>query len=218
MPADLSVAVIGAAAVIIASIIGLIVAVTTAVIAKEQKVSEFRQAWIDALREDAAELYSLMLQSNHNIYHAHKVKLSSDKYADNDINPPKTNQMLKVFNEKFTEATAKAALIRFRLNPESDKDYINSILFILKDMGRYKVAETTTSLENIHEELQSRIHAFSTNTHLILKREWERVKRGEKQYIMFVSVGEFFGATFIIAFYVLLALVKFPEYFPRMFN
>jgi hypothetical protein len=203
---------------IIVAFIGFLIAVTTAVIAKEHKVSEFRQAWIDALREDAAELYALMLQCNHNIYHAYKIKFSSDEYADNDINPPKTNEMLKVFNDKCTEATVKAALIRFRLNPESDKDYINSIFSILKDMSRYNMTETTTSLETINKDLQRRIHVFSTNTHLILKREWERVKQGENRYIMFVTVGEFFGATFIVAFYVLLALVKFPEYFPGIFN
>lgn len=218
MPADLSVAVIGAAAVIIASIIGLIVAVTTAVIAKEQKVSEFRQAWIDAFRQDAADLYTLMLQSNHHIYNANRLKLICKKYNPEDNTPPKANEMLLVFNEKCTEATTKLALIRFRLNPHKEKKYINNATFILRDMSDYKDCSNLEALEILHSDLQNRIHLLSDDIHTILKSEWERVKRGEKRYIMFVTVGEFFGATFIIAFYVLLALVKFPEYFPRMFN
>jgi len=211
MPADLSAAYIGAVAVVIASIIGLIVAVTTAVIAKEQKVSEFRQAWINDFRKESAELYTLMLESNHNIFNAYRIQLTSEEFAQAGKNPPKTNEMLAIYNAKFTEATKVVSLIRFRLNPERDRDYINNMHNILKDMGNYEGFETVDELRTLYGEIQVRIHDTAKQTHKILKGEWERVKQGEKKHIMFVSVGEFLGATFIIAFYIILALVKLPE-------
>jgi hypothetical protein len=46
---------------VIAAIITGAIAFLASVLSKEQKTSEFRQAWIDALRNDLAELTSLAL-------------------------------------------------------------------------------------------------------------------------------------------------------------
>lgn len=61
MPTELTIATIGAAAIILAALISFIVAVSSAVIAKEQKVSEFRQAWINDFRNDIAKFYAINL-------------------------------------------------------------------------------------------------------------------------------------------------------------
>jgi hypothetical protein len=47
------------------------------VISKEQKVSEFRQTWIDALREDISELIA-----HANLIHAELLKLAEENTPD----------------------------------------------------------------------------------------------------------------------------------------
>jgi len=46
---------------IIASIIGAVVTLASLIISKESKLSEFRQAWIDSLRQEIADLLSNIL-------------------------------------------------------------------------------------------------------------------------------------------------------------
>jgi hypothetical protein len=47
---------------IVAAVIAGAVAFLASVFSKEQKTSEFRQAWIDSLRNDLSELISITLQ------------------------------------------------------------------------------------------------------------------------------------------------------------
>ncbi|MBS3927686.1 MAG: hypothetical protein KGZ65_03740 [Sphingomonadales bacterium] len=46
---------------IIAAIIGAVVTLASLIISKESKLSEFRQAWIDSLRQEIADLLSNIL-------------------------------------------------------------------------------------------------------------------------------------------------------------
>lgn len=46
---------------IIAAIIGAVVALVSLIISKESKLSEFRQAWIDSLRQEIADFLSNIL-------------------------------------------------------------------------------------------------------------------------------------------------------------
>jgi len=46
---------------IIAAIIGAVVTLASLIISKESKLSEFRQAWIDSLRQEIADFLSNIL-------------------------------------------------------------------------------------------------------------------------------------------------------------
>ncbi|MCG9713327.1 hypothetical protein L1D29_10945 [Shewanella insulae] len=204
MPTEVTPAVIGAAAVIIASIIGLIVAVTTAVIAKEQKVSEFRQTWIEGLRNDISELvsisYSLLTEIS---------KIKTINQANVNLDKIKAQAHLDIV--KINGDVARlTTLIKLKLENKATHDALVNELWKLTNLLNKAHVEPAQSFEQLN--------IVQETAHSIFKSEWELVKRGEKRYIMFVTVGEFCGATFIIAFYVLFALVKFPEYFPHMFS
>lgn len=118
MATELTVGVIGAVATIIAALIGIIVAVTTAVISKEQKISEFRQDWINEMRKDVA---SLLTTYNDCLYHVKYGALNS--LIDNSISFH-TDEYLKSNLFKLIQHSSS---IKFRLNPESDKALIRRI-------------------------------------------------------------------------------------------
>lgn len=86
-------------------------------ISKEQKVSEFRQQWIDALREDIAAA----------IRYGHSILRSSRKWEEN------SPEWESVYREDFAGVTEATARIRLRLNPK-EKESIALIAAINKHM------------------------------------------------------------------------------------
>lgn len=198
----MSVAVIGAVAVIIASIIGLIVAVTTAVIAKEQKVSEFRQAWINDFREDTAAFITAVCDCMHALE-----GIAVNKKFKKDI------MSLQVdYNSSYKEAELRAMMLQLRLNPSKDKQCINYI----DELKRMLDSVTTDSSNVKYSVAINEIKVFNTifkdEVHSILKNEWEIVKQGEKRFLRFTNLGKFLASTLMVAIYVLfvIALVKSP--------
>jgi hypothetical protein len=137
------------------------------VISKEQKVSEFRQAWIDELREDISQYVSSItyLASTNQVWIAegrqqaleyHKAMQSSFESATQHftsillrVNPLDSDTIMKPKNEEFL-----SRLISVRDAVRND-DY----------KGARKLADTLSDLAQP-----------------ILKHEWERVKKGERIY------------------------------------
>lgn len=219
MPSDLSVAIIGAFAIITASIIGFIVASTTARISKEQKVSEFRQSWIDLLRNDIAVAYNLSKECifllecyDSYIKQEKQFRIDGEKVLELEMKNL-ARDSLTAFNTSHSSLELKVTLIKLRLNPDKDSEYITSINLL---MSLITWLSTSSENNNILDSQQAHdaIDDFEIKSHLILKSEWDRVKNGEKSFVLFITVGEFLGGTLLVAFYILLALVKFPEYFP----
>jgi hypothetical protein len=204
MITEISVAVIGAIATISVSIIGFIVAVTSAVIAKEQKVSEFRQAWINELRLEIAMTFNLAKSC---IFYLECCQAAVRK---GEVD----NESLELYNTSLSELEIKQTLIKLRLNPIKDKEFIDinssitdSIVNIeYKDNDETFYSQRYIALQNINQ--------FTVESHSILKSEWERVKVGEGKFILFRDFGELCLFAFIASFFVLFYLAKFPEYFP----
>src|SRR5579864_3724332 len=90
------------AGTIIAAFIAAVISLVGLLISKENKVSEFRQAWIDALREEIASV----ITHAHAIHGAYLAKFPS--------NPEIWRNMREDF-VKINEAWAK---IKLRLNPD----------------------------------------------------------------------------------------------------
>ncbi|MCJ8305094.1 hypothetical protein [Shewanella sp.] len=185
---------------IVVAFIGGLVAVTSAVIAKEHKVSEFRQAWINDLRDDIAELSSISFKI---IVEKRKVKqIEKDQL---DLLKAKAIAGLS-FLDLLGEVMRVSTLIKLRLNTNTEHSAFISEINKLISLLHTSDHESQQDFDQIEKVQQI--------AHTVLKTEWERVKLGEKRFILFVTKGEFFGATFIIAFYVLFFLAKFPELFP----
>lgn len=200
MPAELSAAYIGAIAAIIAAIIGLIVAVTSAVIAKEQKVSEFRQAWINDLRNEvAAMLAGISSLTNELLYLRKKLnQLDRESTLEEELD-------LSLKMKNVVELMYKVTL---RLNPEKDKEIIEHIGSI-----KLMLSELLNDIKNNLPMRQIRIKRdyLSIMFHKTFKSEWEKVKSGEEKFIMFRNFGELLLFAFIAAFFVVLAFIKIPE-------
>ena len=142
--------------------IAVIVSFISLIIAKETKTSEFRQAWIDYIRDDIADLMGTLTQYTM-IYIAQNPtdQQSKEKFINNN-------------NELLAKILISTNKITLRLNPKDDKDlidYLSSITDFAMLPKEDKLANLTTTMNNLQEK-----------SHQLLKDEWERVKKGEKVY------------------------------------
>lgn len=163
-------------AICAALIAGLISFVVT-VLAKDQKVSEFRQAWIDALRNDAAELVSHLAISAL-VLKVKKISIEKDQEI--------ANFEIAGYKE-FVVVKGCILRIRLRLNPEEHKQ-------LLKVLQKLDFGEGGAI-----EHAESVLNEFTTEVQKVLKFEWGRVKKGELSIrcvrwgglVLFVSVFAF---------------------------
>jgi hypothetical protein len=165
---------------IIASIVAAIIGLFGLIIAKENKVSEFRQAWIDALRADIASLI------------AYLSFIRGVSYAEIETKKDRFEASQKL----FISVNQAASSIRMRLNPSEKEskiilDKINE-LEVLMDVG--------TNIDVVACKIcEAELVAISN---VFLKKEWKRVRRGEVLYIISIILA------FIIAFALILVMLQ----------
>ncbi|MDW7553247.1 MULTISPECIES: hypothetical protein [Azospirillum] len=152
---DISIGAVGAAIVAgLVSLLGLI-------IGKEQKVSEFRQAWIDELRKCiVAYLVNINAISD-------SLRL---KKSGQNIEAKEMVSQYKLLNEASNG-------IKLRIN--SDERPAKALL---KAMGEFE--SIANNNDNITpEKIRSAEQEFLKASRKLLKFEWNRVKRGEKTFV-----------------------------------
>lgn len=153
MPWPFPDAALGAAGAIIASMVAAFVALAGLIVSKEQKTSEFRQAWIDALRADSTSAVAQFI-----VY-------SEGRQFGGHPTAERSATALAAYR-------AAEAAVRLRLNVREDAsklafsrlDQMNHLIAV-GDFDGTKVAASTSY--------------FIASVQPILKTEWERVKRGE---------------------------------------
>jgi len=168
MNTDLPVQVLVPIATIIAALITAAIAFVNLTLSKEQKTSEFRQQWIDSLREDlsqfigAARAFARAVEIVNTFGPNYKDKLplllSEDKVSD--------------LRYQATETLCRIKLRLNALEPEHQE--------LLRLLDR-AVAEQNKMLAN-GTGIEDTLKAIDTATEYarpILKKEWERVKAGE---------------------------------------
>jgi hypothetical protein len=134
------------------------------IIAKEQKTSEFRQAWIDALREDIA-LYCAKVAIVQ-AYIDRAVVLDADKLFEDN-------------REEYIAINQSALRIKLRLNAsESESDAILRPLKVIEGKLNAEFADIKMAMPDISAALKK----LEKDAPPLLKTEWERVKRGELTY------------------------------------
>jgi hypothetical protein len=145
-------AVIGATIAGAVSLLGLIVS-------KEQKVSEFRQAWIDALRSELATVITHAI-SLHGLTTT-ELKSASDAWDK--------------ARDDFVEINKAITAIKLRLNP--DEIECHAIVSKLAEL------ENTLITFPIKQEALAEIErSIIEHSRILLKKEWVRVKKGERVY------------------------------------
>ena len=150
---------------IIVALIAAFVSFIGLVITKEQKVSEFRQDWINKLREDISQLIGVLsLLGNAWAVVANDYKKNS-KVGD---------QFLSDNITSIKEIDTLISKSKLRLNPEDDKGLIN----ILKE-----IEDLTSSPSKLSSKMfEKKVNELEDECHLVFKTEWERVKSGELFY------------------------------------
>ncbi|MFT5717016.1 MAG: hypothetical protein ACI9T7_001199 [Oleiphilaceae bacterium] len=184
---DLPVNILIPAGVVIAATIAGVFSFVSLVLSKEQKVSEFRQKWIDGLREEVSDFIG-------NIVTVAEMQKRIKIAKEHEREPEFTRVDLKDFQAVISTAYTRIVL---RLNPD-DASSISKELITNLDVVR--LAAQKGEWEKVNTEV---VHV-RTSAQKLLKEEWDRVKRGESAFIWskrcafigFIS-AVFFGGYFL---------------------
>ena len=166
--AEVPVQSIAAIATVVAALIAAALSFVNLTLTKEQKTSEFRQAWIDALREDLAAFFAGARAFARAVELVH---LHGPQYKD--------QVPLLITEEKISDIRYQAAethyRIKLRLNPK-EPDHIELLRLIQRavDEQNRMLIEKTSS-----EDTFRAIEMAAEYARPVLKAEWERVKEGE---------------------------------------
>ncbi|WP_306600864.1 hypothetical protein [Geothrix sp. 21YS21S-2] len=161
------------------------------IISKENEISKFRQAWIDAIRIDVSDFFGLVNalyrftdHGNHVIHTVNHVEIKPETHMD-----------------ALSKMNALANRIILRLNPTEHSGLVSMIKEIQADTnGKARFADSVLRIA----QFESVIDAFA----YMLKKEWNIVRDGENvfkkskkiAYLILVTAFSVFNITIIIYF------------------
>ncbi len=145
---------------VVAALVAGLVSLLGLIISKEQKISEFRQAWIDALRSEISALIS----------HANAIHGTSAAGLE------RASELWKVVRPDFLGINQAAANVRLRLNPKEKE--ASAVLEQIEGLEQLLLPGRTVEYAQI-DETEKRLVAAAQ---VLLKQEWLRVKQGEQVY------------------------------------
>lgn len=162
IPASTYPAIATVTAALIAGSIGFL----SAVLSKEQKTSEFRQTWVDALRSDISEFigyteaFAAQIHFKANIHGVEKVFGYLEEAA-----------------EELAKSAAVYYRIRLRLNPCEHIALISALSDVFSIYsGKISFAKMP--------DIEKLIDKVAVESQKVLKGEWQRVKRGELAFLV----------------------------------
>ena len=156
-----------------------VVSVVGLIIAKEHRVSDFRQAWIDALRGEIAALIGRANAINEWVW---AIAERNAKAADSDggkrsatVGAMAADEYTRA-HEDVVKMEEALATIELRLNPKDDeaKVLVEKAEAVAKLVRFYKPV-CRNALKAAEKQLLDESKSY-------LKREWETVKRGEPRH------------------------------------
>ena len=162
---------------IIVALIAVLASFLGLIISKEHTISEFRQKWIDEIRDDIASLIG-------NLTQYHISWMIQDKKA-------KKITFLAENTSLINDTFGLLRRIQLRLNPIKDKSLIDKLLEIEKVM---------VSPEKLDEDecFQKLTDGLLSQSHEMLKTEWDKVKSGEPIFYIFKWFFSFVLVIFIV--------------------
>jgi hypothetical protein len=146
------------------ALVGALVSFVGIILSKEQRVSEFRLSWLEALRDDISSLIARALA----IHAAHR----------NEGGPPVANsQMGMRLIEDFLEINKVSVRIRLRLNPR--KETHKPVILLMNEIeGLFGKGIEKAPFQQI-DDLTTRVTNASQQ---LLRSVWEEVKNGEPAF------------------------------------
>jgi hypothetical protein len=137
------------------------------VISKEQKVSEFRQAWIDKLRDEISQFIAAV----NDLSETSQLSIAPGKQGELEYR--------KAVQSSHLSASHNYTSIVLRINPaDSDKEMKQANNDFLSTLQSTRDAVG----EGEYEKAESLLGTLRDRAQPILKHEWERVKKGERTY------------------------------------
>ena len=171
MSSELPVFSIVAMATVTASLITAIISFVNLTLTKEQKISEFRQAWIDALREDLSIFFACARAF---------ARATEEQFIFTEESENKNK--FKISPEKISEIRYQVAevysRIQLRLNSEDiEHNELIRLLGVAIQKQNAALAEKSDSTETMKA-----IQIATEYSRPLLKMEWNRVKKGEPAF------------------------------------
>jgi hypothetical protein len=157
-----------AIATVVASLIAGAISFVNLTLTKEQKTSEFRQAWIDALREDLATFFA----STRAFARATQEAQGSTGQSENEAPFAMTKEKISDLRYQVAETRYR---IQLRLNPKEAEHTELLRLMQVAITKQQEVLQGKNSTENVLQAVETAA-AYGPQ---ILKSEWDRVKKGE---------------------------------------
>ncbi|WP_338589498.1 hypothetical protein VXM60_14625 [Shewanella khirikhana] len=161
-------------ATVVAALITALISFVNLTLSKEQKTSEFRQAWIDGLRDDLAKFFSSARALCRTMEEIRSVNSNDEDVKAFRFGVDQVGKMR-------LEAADALYRVKLRLN-KSETEH--------KELYRLLMAATNIqnriNIEKGHDytEALNAIERASDYSQDILKIEWERVKKGERSFQM----------------------------------
>lgn len=152
----------GASATVLAALIAASITFLVAVFTKDSKISEFRQVWIDSLRNDLAQFVGVWY------YLANEIKQLKKPIDDAVI-----LELWKAVKPEIKQIEELQIRIELRLNPKEHADLIKHI---------HQLAKIENFVGEPFETWKSAIDEFTAESQKVLKTEWNVVKKGEPTY------------------------------------
>lgn len=172
MSTELSQIPIAPIATVVAALITALISFVNLTLSKEQKTSEFRQAWIDGMRSDLATYLSSARALCRTMQEARSPNTNDEGIQDFKFEKTKISEMR-------IDGASALYRIKLRLNKkEADHIELNRLI---------DVAVETQNKINIekgkdYSEALKAIERVSEHSQDILKSQWERVKKGERAF------------------------------------
>lgn len=158
---------VAAIATIAAAIVAGLVSFIVTVLSKEQKTSEFRQAWIDALRSDIADFVAK------NAVFMAAIRIQGQRpNADENL----AEYLLQNHLQEILDIETTRTRILLRINPIEHAKLMHLVNNVYGKFGVAKPGE--------HASLEAQIEALIQESQKTLKTEWRRVKRREPIYVI----------------------------------
>ena len=152
---------------LLVALISALIALLSLIISKEQKISEFRQVWINTLRNYISDLLSL----------ANRVAMEASVF--NEISKNDGTLKLVDISDRigniFKGAYSAYHRISLNLNPKEHIELLNLIDEVERNLSNSEFLRNTNKFTELCDKLNN-------EARIALKKEWIRVKKGEPFY------------------------------------
>lgn len=169
----------------LAALISAMAVYITTVLSKEQKTSEFRQVWIDGLRNDISE-YLSKVQSIHSLGRVHAGVTEQEKL-----------KLVVDMMDHIQQAQICEYRIALRLNPVEHTSLMTKITSFQDEM--LKLSSANLDRNELISKQDILTKALIEESQAVLKKEWKRVKAGELSFRILKYLAA--ASTIIVAVY-----------------